>query len=168
MFIQLDTSKEYAVSFKPVQSHLPSSQWSQWKLWEMNFCFGVLQQIRVISYFFCSPHSAFMAPCFLQGEAAEQVFLVSKVEEKILDLRLNLLTTSIASLGTTRAEGAHCSCPTDLGSDAAVISAKPVGPPQGCRWTGSCTAPWTAMVWSPWWMDPQPSCSPMDSFCQRW
>ena len=119
-------------------------------------------------FFSCSHHSASEAPCFLQGAAAERVFLVSKAEGKTLDLRLSLPTMSIAFSGMVRAGGAHCLCPTDLGSGAAVTSAKPVGPPQCCQWMGRCTAPWTAMVWSPWLMDPQPSCSPMDSFCQRW
>ena len=93
----------------------------------------LLQQIHFTFYFSCSHHSAFVAPCFLQGGAAEQVFSASKVEEEILDLRLNLLTMSTASLVTTRAEGAPCLCPTDLGSGAAVTSAKPVGLPQCCQ-----------------------------------
>lgn len=93
----------------------------------------LLQQIHITFYFPCSHHSASAAPCFLQGGAAERVFSASKVEEEILDLRLNLPTTNTASLATTRAEGAPCLCPTDLGSGAAVTSARPVGLPQCCQ-----------------------------------
>lgn len=115
-------------------------------------------------FFFCSHHSAFVAPYFLKGAVAEQVFLVSKVEEGTWDLRLNLPMTSTAFSETLKAEGAPYLYPTDLGSGAAVTSVRTVGPLQGCWSAGRCTVPWTAMVWSPWLMDPQPSCSPMNSF----
>ena len=128
----------------------------------------LLQQIHIAFSLSCSHHSAFAAPCFLHGGAAEQVFSASEAEEEMLDLRLSSPTTSTASLATTRAEGAPCSCRTDLGSGGAATSAKPVGLPQCCQWMGRCTALSTAMAWSPWWMDPPPSCSPMDSSCQRW
>lgn len=72
-----------------------------------------------------------MAPCFLPGLVAEQVFSVLEVMEEGEDLKMILLMTSTACLRTIRAEEALSLCRADTANGAAVALARPAGHPGG-------------------------------------